>query len=87
MSRRTSSAFCWPPKSVKSTHSIKYQLTIAKLPPAKGLDDFAFDGRPINEWRVRDLNQGGFIDLQRKVALIGGTGTGKTHLAIAISRA
>jgi DNA replication protein DnaC len=35
---------------------------------------------------VRDLADGGFIAQQRNVILVGGTGTGKTHLAIAIAR-
>ena len=33
----------------KQARSIKYQLTIAKLALAKDLDDFQFDGTPINE--------------------------------------
>ena len=39
----------------KQARSIKYQLTIAKLPPAKDLDEFDFAGTPINEALVRDL--------------------------------
>jgi DNA replication protein DnaC len=35
---------------------------------------------------VRDLAGGGFLAQQRNAVLIGGTGTGKTHLAIAIAR-
>jgi DNA replication protein DnaC len=35
---------------------------------------------------VRDLSGGGFIAQQRNVVLVGGTGAGKTHLAIAIAR-
>jgi DNA replication protein DnaC len=70
----------------KATRSIKYQLTIAKLPLAKDLTDFEFKGTPINETLVRDLATGGFIAQQRNVVLAGGTGTGKTHLAIAIAR-
>ena len=70
----------------KKAHSIKYQLTIAKLPLAKDLEDFQFDGTPINETLVHDLASGGFLVQQRNAVLVGGTGTGKTHLAIAIAR-
>src|ERR1700746_555670 len=70
----------------KQARAIKYQLSIAKLPLAKDLDGFQFDGSPINETLVRDLAGGGFLDQQRNAVLIGGTGTGKTHLAIAIAR-
>ena len=71
----------------KQARSIKYQLTIAKLPLAKDIDDFQFDGTPINETLVRALATGGFLAEQRNAVLIGGTGTGKSHLAIAIARA
>jgi DNA replication protein DnaC len=67
----------------KQARSIRYQFKIAKLPLAKDIDDFTFDGTPINETLVRDLATGTFIANQRNAVLIGGTGTGKTHLAIA----
>ena len=72
--------------SEKQARSIKYQITIAKLPLAKDIDDFVFDDPPVNETLVRDLAGGNFLAHQRNVVLIGGTGTGKTHLAIAIAR-
>ncbi len=73
--------------SEKQARSIKYQMTIAKMPLAKDIDDFVFEGLPINETLVRDLAGGNFLDHQRNGVLVGGTGTGKTHLAIAIARA
>src|SRR4028119_1937176 len=57
----------------KQARSIKYQLTIAKLPLAKDIADFEFDGTPINDSLVRDLAGGGFTTQQRHVALVRGT--------------
>jgi DNA replication protein DnaC len=71
----------------KQARSIKYQMTIAKLPLAKDIDDFTFAGTPINEALVRELTTGAFLAEQRNAVLIGGTGSGKSHLAIAIARA
>jgi DNA replication protein DnaC len=45
----------------KQARSIKYQLTIARLPLAKDVDDFQFDGTPINRDLVRDLAGGAFL--------------------------
>ncbi len=70
----------------KQARSIKYQLTIAKFPLAKDLSDFVFDDTPINGALVKDLAAGGFITQQRNIVLVGGTGSGKSHLAIAIAR-
>ena len=70
----------------KQARSIKYQMTIAKLPLAKEITAFDFAETPINEGLVRDLATGAFLASQRNAVLVGGTGTGKTHLAIAIGR-
>jgi DNA replication protein DnaC len=71
----------------KQARSIKYQMTIAKLPLAKDVDDFQFADTPVNEALVRSLAGGDFLAEQRNLVLVGGTGTGKTHLAIGIARA
>ena len=73
--------------SEKQARSIKYQTTIAKLPLAKELEEFDFEATGINETLIRDLAAGDFLDHQRNLVLIGGTGTGKTHLAVSIARA
>ena len=74
--------------SEKQARSIKYQLTTAKLPLAKDLEEFDFTtGTPVNEGLVRELATGAFLAEQRNAVLVGGTGTGKSHLAIAIARA
>ena len=70
----------------KQARSIKYQMTIAKLPLAKDLDGFTFAQTPINESLVRSLATGAFLAEQRNAVLVGGTGTGKSHLAMAIAR-
>ncbi|MGF1605466.1 MAG: IS21-like element helper ATPase IstB [Rhodothalassiaceae bacterium] len=73
--------------SEKQARSIKYQMTIARLPLAKDLEAFDFETADVNETLVRDLAASDFLDHQRNVVLIGGTGTGKTHLAVSIARA
>lgn len=65
--------------------SIRYRMTAAKLPVIKDLDSFVFTGTPINEGLVKSLQGGDFLAEHRNVVLIGGTGTGKTHLALAIT--
>lgn len=66
--------------------SIRYRLSQAKFPVEKDLDHFEFIETPINEAQVRMLYEGGFLTEKSNIILVGGTGTGKTHLAIAIAR-
>ena len=70
----------------KQARSIRYQGAAARLPLAKELAAFEFSDTPVNEALVRDLAAGGFLAQQRNAVLVGGTGTGKTHLAVAITR-
>lgn len=72
--------------SEKQARSIKYQLTVARLPLAKDIENFEFAETPVNEGLTRELAGGTFAADQRNAVLIGGTGTGKSHLAIAIAR-
>ena len=53
--------------SEKQARSIKYQMTIAKLPLAKEVDEFSFEETPVNETLVLDLAAGEFLEQQRNV--------------------
>ena len=70
----------------KQARSIRYQVAAARLPLAKELAEFDFADTPVNQPLVRDLATGGFLAQQRNAVLVGGTGTGNTHLAVAIAR-
>ncbi|MEQ1711101.1 MAG: IS21-like element helper ATPase IstB [Hyphomicrobium sp.] len=72
--------------AAKHARSINYQMGIAKLPLAKELADLKFDGTPINAGLIEQLSSGAFLETKRNVVLIGGTGTGKSHIAIGIAR-
>jgi DNA replication protein DnaC len=72
--------------AAKNARSINYQMGIAKLPLAKELADLTFADTPINGELIAQLSTGTFLDSQRNIVLIGGTGTGKTHIAIGIAR-
>src|SRR6056297_3024400 len=73
--------------SEKQARSIKYQMTIAKLPLAKEIKEFDFEAAEVNETLIHDLATGDCLDHQRVRLLMGGPGTGKRHLAVRIARA
>jgi DNA replication protein DnaC len=69
----------------RQSRSTRYRLGIAGLPEMKNIDAFKFAVSPVNEALVRSLHQGTFLAERRNAVLVGGTGTGKTHLSIAIA--
>jgi len=70
----------------RQARSIRYRMGLAKFPVDKDLDRFDFTVSPVNEMQVRLLYDGNFIADHTNIIMFGGTGTGKTHLAIAIAR-
>jgi DNA replication protein DnaC len=68
----------------REVRSIAYHLKAARFPAYKDLAGFDFAASEINEPLVRQLNRCEFIDGAHNVVLIGGPGTGKTHVATAL---
>lgn len=71
--------------SVRKTRAINYQLSVAKFPVNRSLSQFDFTQHPVNKEEIDILHSGGFVDAGRNIIFVGGTGSGKTHLAIAIA--
>lgn len=65
--------------------SIRYRMGQARFPGLKDIDSFDFTGTSVDENQVRSVYQGDFIEEHTNLIFVGGTGTGKTHLAIAIA--
>jgi DNA replication protein DnaC len=68
----------------REVRSIAYQIKAARFPAYKDLTGFDFASSEINEALVRQLHRCEFTDDAHNLVLIGGPGTGKTHVATAI---
>src|SRR5215213_10966669 len=68
----------------REVRSIAYQIKAARFPAYKDLAGFDFATSEVNEAMVRQLHRGEFVDGADNVVLIGGPGTGKTHIATAL---
>ena len=71
----------------KQARSIKYQLTIAKAAAREGGGRVPLRGDPHQRGAGQGPRHRRVPRPSTHVVLVGGTGTGKTHLAIAIGRA
>ena len=70
----------------RQVRSIRYRMSLAKFPVDKDIDRFDFTVSPVNEMQVRHLYDGSFLSDHTNIIMVGGTGTGKTHLAISIAK-
>ena len=70
--------------SDRHTRSIQYQMHAAKFPVHRDLAGFDFTQSKIDKGLVDELATFAFTEQAHNVVFIGGTGTGKTHLATAL---
>ena len=71
----------------RRARSHNYRLGQARFPSIKELDSFEFTDTPINEAQVRHLHEGDFAANRCNILLVGGSGTGKTHLSLSLGMA
>ena len=68
----------------REVRSVSYQLKIARFPAYRDLAGFDFASSEINEALVRQLHRCEFMGVADNIVLVGGPGTGKTHIATAL---
>jgi DNA replication protein DnaC len=68
----------------RAMRKVRNQMTSARFPIHRDLAGFDFAASPVDEALIRRLATSAFTDTAHNLVLIGGTGTGKTHLATAL---
>ena len=68
----------------REVRSMAYQMRVARFQSHRDLAGFDFTQAGVDEGLIRDLHQMKFLESAHNVVLIGGPGTGKTHLATAL---
>jgi DNA replication protein DnaC len=68
----------------REVRSMAYQLKAARFPAYRDLASFTFASSAANEPLVRQLHLCAFVETADNVVLVGGPGTGKTHIATAL---
>ncbi len=69
----------------RQARSFTYRLALAKLPQIKQWDEFVLEDTPVKPSLIEQLKTCDYIKTQNNIILLGGAGTGKTHLALALA--
>lgn len=70
---------------VKTDRSVQSKIRKARFPSLKTLESFNFSFQPsLDERKIKELAQLGFITKQENIVFVGPPGVGKTHLAIGL---
>ena len=69
----------------RQARSLSYQLRAARFPIHRDLIQFEWHETPLQQARVEQLATASFMEQAYNLILVGGTGTGKTHLATALA--
>ena len=70
--------------SDRATRSVQHQMSSARFPMHRDLASFDFEVSPVDRKLVTQLAACEFTAAAHNVVLVGGPGTGKTHLATAL---
>ena len=73
-----------PEATDRAMRSISYQMGAAKFPVHRDLANFDFSQSKMDRTLVDQLADLSFTEAAHNLVLVGGTGTGKTHLATAL---
>jgi DNA replication protein DnaC len=69
----------------REANAERKRIARARFPTLKTLDSFEFAAIPsLNKQAVLELTKGHYLDARENVILVGPTGTGKTHISIAL---
>ena len=68
----------------REVRGMRYRLGQARFPVHKELESFDFTSSPVSMDTVKGMCRGEFLQSAINAVFVGGTGTGKTHLALGI---